>query len=52
LKVKIVHSKPEKSSCLNACVLLRRESIVVTPDPSAEFIFAQGRAKGKLGRVC
>jgi len=33
LKVRIVYSNPEESSCLNACVLLRRESIVATLDP-------------------
>jgi hypothetical protein len=33
-EVKIVRSNPKESSCLNACVLLRRESIVATPDPS------------------
>jgi hypothetical protein len=30
----VVDSKPEKSSCLNACVLLRHESNVATLDPS------------------
>jgi hypothetical protein len=43
----MVRPNPEKNSCLNACVLLRRESIVVTPDPL--WIFAKGLAKGKLG---
>ena len=28
-----VYSNPEENSCLNACVLLRSESIVETPDP-------------------
>jgi hypothetical protein len=32
LKVRIVYSNPEVNSCLNACVLLRRESIEATPD--------------------
>jgi hypothetical protein len=37
---------------LNACVLLRRKNIVATPDPSlAEFSFAKGVAKGKLGEL-
>ena len=26
-------SNPEENSCLNACILLRSQSIVVTPDP-------------------
>jgi hypothetical protein len=33
-EVRIVCSNPKESFCLNACVLLRRESIVATPDPS------------------
>jgi hypothetical protein len=33
LKVKIVHSNPEKNSYLNACVLLRCENIIATADP-------------------
>jgi hypothetical protein len=33
-EVRIVHSNLEESSCLNTCVLLRRESIVATLDPS------------------
>jgi hypothetical protein len=31
---RIVHSNLEKSSCLNTCVLLRRESIVAILNPS------------------
>jgi hypothetical protein len=31
--IRIVHSNPEESSCLNACVPVRHESIVATPDP-------------------
>ena len=30
---RIVYSNLEENSCLNACVLLRSESIVATPDP-------------------
>jgi hypothetical protein len=33
-EVRIVRSNSEESSCLNACVLLRCESIVATLDPS------------------
>jgi hypothetical protein len=36
-KIRIVHSNVEKSSCLNACVPVRRESIVATPDPMLRF---------------
>jgi hypothetical protein len=31
-EVKMVCSNPEENYCLNACVLLRRESIEATPD--------------------
>ena len=49
MKVRLVCSKPEENFCLNACVLLRRESIAATPDPS--WVFAKGLAKGKLAGV-
>jgi hypothetical protein len=32
-EVKMVCSNPKENSYLNACVLLRRESIEATPDP-------------------
>ena len=32
-EVRFVYSTPEENSCLNACVLLRSESIVATLDP-------------------
>ena len=32
-EVRSVYSNPEENFCLNACVLLRSEGIVVTPDP-------------------
>jgi hypothetical protein len=34
LKVRAVLSNPEENFCLKACVLLRNENIVATPDPS------------------
>jgi hypothetical protein len=34
LKVKTILFNPEENFCLKACVLLRRESIVATLDPS------------------
>ena len=49
LKVIIVYSNPEENSCLNACVLLRSESIDATHDPFTKFSFAKGLAKVKLG---
>jgi hypothetical protein len=49
LKVRIVHSKPEKSSCLNACVLLRRESIVATPNPSLSLSLLRDEQRISLG---
>jgi hypothetical protein len=48
-KSRIVHSKPKKSSCLNACVLLRRESIVVTPDPSLSLSLLRDEQRVSLG---
>jgi len=33
-RLRIVHSNLQKSSCLNACVFLRHESIIATPDLS------------------
>ena len=47
-----VHSNLEENSCLNACVLLRSESIDATPNQFTEFRFAKGLAKVKLGGVC
>jgi hypothetical protein len=34
LKVEKVYSILEEKFCLKACVLLRRESVVATPDPT------------------
>ena len=51
MKVIIVY--PEENFCLNACVFLRCEDIEATVDPSiAEFNFAKGLAKVKLGGAC
>ena len=53
LKVRSVYSNLEENSCLNTYVLLRSESIEVTPDPIfAKFNFAKGLAKVKLGGAC
>ena len=51
LKVGSVYFNHDENSCLNACVLLRSESIDATPDPFTEFSFAKGLAKVKLGGV-
>ena len=51
LKVRSIYSNLEENSCLNACVLLRSESIVATPDPFTEFSFTKGLAKVKLRGV-
>ena len=52
LKVRSVYSNLEENTCLNACVLLRSESIDATPDPFTRFSIAQGLAKVKLGKAC
>ena len=51
LKVRSVYFNPEENSCLNACVLLRSESIDATSNPFTEFSFAKRLAKVKLGGV-
>ena len=52
MKVRSVYSNPEKNSCLNACVLLRSESIEATPNPFLLSLdFAKGLAKVKLGEL-
>jgi hypothetical protein len=51
LKVRIVHSNPEESSCLNACVLLRHESIVAIPDPSLSLSLLRDEQRVSLGEL-
>jgi hypothetical protein len=51
LKVMIVHSNLEESSCLNTCVLLRRESIVATPDPSLSLSLLKDEQRVSLGEL-
>jgi hypothetical protein len=48
-EVRIVHSNLEESSCLNACVLLRRKSIVATPDPSLSLSLLRDKQRVSLG---
>jgi hypothetical protein len=47
----IVHSNLEESSCLNTCVLLRRESIVATPDPSLSLSLLKDEQRVSLGEL-
>jgi hypothetical protein len=48
--IRIVHSNPEESSCLNVCVLVRRESIVATLDPSLSLFLLRDEQKVSLGK--
>jgi hypothetical protein len=48
-EVRIVRSNLEESSCLNACVLLRHESIVATPDPSLSLSLLRDKQRVSLG---
>ena len=50
--VRSVYSNPKENSCLNACVLVRSESIDATPNSFTKFSFAKGLAKVKFGGVC
>ena len=53
LKDRSVYSNPEEDFGLNACILLRSESIEATPNLIfAMFNFAKGLAKVKLGGAC
>jgi hypothetical protein len=45
----MVHSNLEESPCLNTCVLVRRESIVATPDPSLSLSLLRDEQKVSLG---
>jgi len=50
-QVRIVYFISEESSCLNACVLLRRESIVATPDPSLSLSLLRDEQRVSLGEL-
>jgi hypothetical protein len=50
-EVRIVRSNPEESSCLNACALLRHESIIATPDPSLSLSLLRDEQKVSLGEL-
>jgi hypothetical protein len=47
--IRIIHSNPEENSCLNACVPIRCESIVATPDPSLSLSLLRDEQKESLG---
>jgi hypothetical protein len=47
--IRIVHSNPKESSCLNACVPIRCESIVATHDPSLSLSLLRNKQKVSLG---
>jgi hypothetical protein len=46
--IRIIYSNPEENSCLNACVPVRRESIVITPDPSLSLSLLRDEQKVSL----
>jgi hypothetical protein len=48
-EVRIVRSNLKESSCLNACVLLRHESIVATPDPPLSLSLLRDEQRVSLG---
>jgi hypothetical protein len=48
-EVRIVRSNPNESSCLNACVLLRRKSIVATFNPSLSLSLLRDEQRVSLG---
>jgi len=50
-RVRIVHSNLEGISCLNACVLLRRESIVATSNPSLSLSLLRDEQRVSLGSL-
>jgi hypothetical protein len=47
--IKIVHSNPTESSYFNACVPVRCESIVATPDASLSLSLLRDEQKVSLG---
>jgi hypothetical protein len=48
-EIRIVHSTLEESFCLNTYVLLRRESIIATPDPSLSLSLLKDEQRVSLG---
>ena len=50
LKVRSFYSDPEENFCLNACVLLRTENIVATPDPMLSLSLLRDEQRLSLGK--
>jgi hypothetical protein len=50
-EIRIVHSTLEESPCWNTCVLLRRESIVATLDPSLSLSLLRDEQRVSLGSL-
>ena len=51
LKVRSIYSNLEENFLLNACVLLRRESIVATPDPLLSLALLRDCQRLSLGEL-
>ena len=51
LKVKSNYSNLEENSCLNACVLLRSENIVATPNPLPSLALLRDWQRVSLGEL-
>jgi hypothetical protein len=51
LKVKIVYSNPEEIFLLKACVLLRHENILATPDPLMSLALLKNWQRLSLGEL-
>ena len=49
LKVRSVYSNLEENFLLNACVLLRHENIVATPDPFLSLVLLRDGQRLSLG---
>jgi hypothetical protein len=50
-EVRMVCFNPEENSYLNACVLLRRKSIVATPDPLLRLALLRDQQRLSLGEL-
>ena len=50
-EVRSVYSNLEENSCLNACVLLRSENIVATPDPLLSLALLRDEQWLSLGEL-
>jgi hypothetical protein len=50
-EVRMVCSNLEEKSCLNTYVLLRRESIVATPDPLLRLALLRDQQRVSMGEL-